>query len=86
VAEAGLPGYELTPWFAAFAPAGTPPEVIAKLNASMRQALADPKVKATLDAIGAEPIGGSPEELKAYLAKETEQGKKLVRERNIKLQ
>jgi len=86
VAEAGLPGYALTPWFAAFAPAGTPPEVIATLNGSMRQALADPKVKATLDAIGAEPIGGSPEELKAYLAKETEQGKQLVQERNIKLQ
>ncbi|MBV7486710.1 tripartite tricarboxylate transporter substrate binding protein [Bordetella sp. BOR01] len=86
VAEAGLPGYELTPWFAAFAPAGTPPDIVAKLNASMRQALNDPKVKATLDAIGAEPIGGSPEELKTYLAKETVQGKKLVEERNIKLQ
>ncbi|MDM9560745.1 tripartite tricarboxylate transporter substrate binding protein [Bordetella petrii] len=86
VAEAGLPGYELTPWFAAFAPAGTPPEIIAKLNAAMRQALADPKVKDTLNAIGAEPIGGSPEELQAYLAKETEQGRKLVEERNIKLQ
>ena len=86
VAEAGLPGYELTPWFAAFAPAGTPPEVVAKLNASMRQALDDPKVKATLDSIGAEPIGSSSEELKTYLAKETVQGKKLVEERNIKLQ
>ncbi len=86
VAEAGLPGYELTPWFAAFAPAGTPPEIVAKLNASMRQALGDPKVKATLDSIGAEPIGSSSEELKTYLAKETVQGKKLVEERNIKLQ
>ncbi|MCD0503276.1 tripartite tricarboxylate transporter substrate binding protein [Bordetella petrii] len=86
VAEAGLPGYELTPWFAAFAPAGTPPEIVAKLNASMRQALADPKVKATLDAIGAEPIGSTPDELKTYLAKETEQGRKLVQERGIKLQ
>ncbi|GAB3105768.1 tripartite tricarboxylate transporter substrate binding protein [Bordetella tumbae] len=86
VAEAGLPGYELTPWFAAFAPAGTPPEIVAKLNAAMRQALGDAKVKTTLDTIGAEPIGGTPEELKTYLAKETVQGKKLVQERNIKLQ
>ncbi|MBO1112422.1 tripartite tricarboxylate transporter substrate binding protein [Bordetella petrii] len=86
VAEAGLPGYELTPWFAAFAPAGTPPEVVATLNASMRQALSDPKVKATLDSIGAEPIGSSAEELKTYLARETVQGRKLVEERNIKLQ
>lgn len=86
VAEAGLPGYELTPWFAAFAPAGTPPEIVATLNAAMRQALTDPKVVTTLETIGAEPIGGSPEELKDYLAKETEQGKKLIEERNIKLQ
>ncbi|CAM4254315.1 tripartite tricarboxylate transporter substrate binding protein [Bordetella muralis] len=86
VAEAGLPGYELTPWFAAFAPAGTPPEIVAKLNAAMRQALSDAKVKTTMDTIGVEPIGGTPEELKTYLAKETIQGKKLVQERNIKLQ
>ena len=86
VAEAGLPGYELTPWFAAFAPAGTPPEIVTKLNAAMRQALDDPKVINTLKTIGAESIGGSPEELKTYLAQETVQGKKLVEERNIKLQ
>jgi len=86
VAEAGLPGYELTPWFAAFAPAGTSPEIVATLNAAMREALTDPKVVTTLETIGAEPIGGSPEELKNYLAKETEQGKKLIEERNIKLQ
>lgn len=85
VAESGLPGYELMPWFAAFAPAGTPPEVVAKLNAAMRQALNEPKVKATLDSIGAEPIGGTPDELRDYLAKETAQWKVLVKERNIKI-
>ncbi|WP_256985583.1 Bug family tripartite tricarboxylate transporter substrate binding protein [Bordetella genomosp. 1] len=86
VAEAGLPGYELMPWFAAFAPAGTPPEVIARLNGAMRQALADPKVKSTLDSIGAEPIGGSPDALRDHLAKETAQWAALVKERNIKIQ
>lgn len=85
VAEAGVPGYELMPWFAAFAPAGTPPEVVARLNAAMRKALADPKVKNTLDSIGAEPIGGSPEELRDHLARETAQWKVLVKERNIKI-
>ncbi|MFY2834794.1 tripartite tricarboxylate transporter substrate binding protein [Achromobacter xylosoxidans] len=85
VAESGLPGYELMPWFAAFAPAGTPPEVVAKLNAAMRQALNEPKVKATLDSIGAESIGGTPDELRDYLAKETAQWKVLVKERNIKI-
>ena len=85
IAESGLPGYELMPWFAAFAPAGTPPEVVTKLNAAMRQALADPKVRATLDSIGAESIGGSPEELRDHLGRETAQWKTLVKERGIKI-
>lgn len=83
--EAGVPGYELMPWFAAFAPAGTPPEVVAKLNEAMRTALAEPKVKATLDSIGAESIGSSPDALRDHLAKETEQWKALVKARNIKI-
>ncbi|MNQ07291.1 Tripartite tricarboxylate transporter family receptor [compost metagenome] len=83
--EAGVAGYELMPWFAAFAPAGTPPEVVAKLNEAMRVALAEPKVRATLDSIGAESIGGSPEALRDHLAKETAQWKTLVKERNIKV-
>ena len=51
----------------------------------MRQALNEPKVKATLDSIGAESIGGTPDELRDYLAKETAQWKVLVKERNIKI-
>jgi tripartite-type tricarboxylate transporter receptor subunit TctC len=85
IAESGLPGYELMPWFAAFAPAGTPPEVVARLNAAMREALADAKVRATLESIGAESIGGSPEELRDHLARETAQWKTLVKERGIKI-
>jgi tripartite-type tricarboxylate transporter receptor subunit TctC len=73
------------PWFAAFAPAGTPPEVVARLNAAMREALADAKVRATLESIGAESIGGSPEELRDHLARETAQWKTLVKERGIKI-
>ncbi|KRB17856.1 tripartite tricarboxylate transporter substrate binding protein [Achromobacter sp. Root170] len=83
--EAGVPGYELMPWFAAFAPAGTPPEAVAKLNDAMRAALADPKVKATLDSIGAESIGSTPDALRDHLAKETAQWKDLVKERGIKI-
>ncbi|KAG0762440.1 hypothetical protein G6F22_018646 [Rhizopus arrhizus] len=73
------------PWFAAFAPAGPPPEVVAKLNEAMRNALAEPKVKATLDSIGAESMGSSPDALRDHLAKETQQWKTLVKERNIKI-
>jgi len=83
VAEAGLPGYDLSPWFAAFAPTGTPADVIAKIRDAMLTALADPKVKATLDSIGAEVVGGSTEELREHLAKETALWKDLVVERGI---
>ena len=69
-----MPGYVLTPWFAAFAPAGTPPEIVAKLNKAMLDAMKTPKVRATLDFIGAEPIGSTPEELRAYLASEMKAG------------
>ncbi|MBN9476903.1 MAG: LacI family transcriptional regulator [Bordetella sp. SCN 67-23] len=86
VAEAGLPGYELTPWFAAFAPAGTPPAVIDKLNRAMRDALKTPKVQGTLASIGAEPIGGSPAELRDYLASEIKSGRELIESRGIKME
>lgn len=86
VAEAGLPGYELTPWFATFAPAGTPPAVIDKLNRAMRDALKTPKVQNTLASIGAEPIGGSPAELRDYLAAETKSGRELIESRGIKME
>ncbi|MDX3906851.1 MAG: tripartite tricarboxylate transporter substrate binding protein [Pigmentiphaga sp.] len=86
VAEAGLPGYELTPWFAAFAPAGTPQAVIDKLNKAMRDALKTPKVQETLASIGAEPIGGSPAELRDYLASEIRTGRELIESRGIKME
>ena len=68
--EAGVPGYETNTWNAFFAPAGTPPEVIARLNAAANEAVADPKVKARLAEVGATTVGGTPEELAAHVTKE----------------
>lgn len=84
VAEAGLPGYELSPWFAAFVPAGTPPAVVDSLNRAMVEALRKPSVQKRLAAIGAEPIGSTPAELKQHLAKETDKWGKLIRTRGIR--
>ncbi|MCT9126558.1 tripartite tricarboxylate transporter substrate binding protein [Cupriavidus gilardii] len=84
VAEAGLPGYELSPWFAAFVPAGTPPAVVETLNRAMVEALRKPAVQKRLAAIGAEPIGSTPAELKQHLAKETDKWGKLIRTRGIR--
>jgi tripartite-type tricarboxylate transporter receptor subunit TctC len=73
IAESGLPGYETYTWNALFAPAGTPPDVIAKLNAEAVAAVNDPAVKAKLATFGATTVGSTPDELathvKAELAK-----------------
>ena len=61
IAESGLPGYETYTWNALFAPAGTPPEVIAQLNEAAVKALADPDVQAKLPSFGATVVGSTPE-------------------------
>jgi tripartite-type tricarboxylate transporter receptor subunit TctC len=63
VSEAGLPGFEFNSWFAVMAPAGTPPDVVARLNAEILKALADPAVREQLIAQGLTPRGSSPDEL-----------------------
>lgn len=83
IAESGLEGYELRPWFGTFAPAGTPPEVIDSLNKAMLKAMDSEKVKTTFATIGAEKIGSSPAELKAYLAEETAKWQKIIQETGI---
>lgn len=81
--ESGIESYELTPWFATFAPAGTSPEIIDKLNASMLKAMESDKVKKIFATIGAEKIGSTPEELRDYLANETSKWEKIIAETGI---
>ena len=85
LAEAGLPGYEVSPWFAVFMPAGTPAPIVNKLNAALRDAMKQPDVVARFETIGAEPVGSTPAELARHLARESERWAKLIAERNIKL-
>ncbi|MBS7539084.1 tripartite tricarboxylate transporter substrate binding protein [Ancylobacter lacus] len=65
-----LPGYETYTWNALFAPAGTPPEVVAKLNKAADGALADPAVQAKLADFSATVVGSTPEELAAHVTAE----------------
>ena len=85
LAEAGLPGYEVSPWFAVFMPAGTPKPVITKLNAALLDAMKQPDVRARFETIGAESIGSTPDEMAAHLARESARWSKLIAERGIKL-
>ncbi len=71
IAEAGVPGFDATSWFGLLAPAGTPAPVIARLNASILKALADPEVKKKLVEQGAEPSGETPEQFAAFIKTET---------------
>lgn len=66
-AEAGLPGYEVSAWFGLFAPAGTPPDVLARLNRETRRALGDREVQDAFVRQGMEPVSSSPDELAALI-------------------
>jgi tripartite-type tricarboxylate transporter receptor subunit TctC len=68
--EAGLPGFEASTWHGLVAPAGTPPQVIARLHDAAVKALQDPGVQASLGRLGVDIVGGTPEQFKAYIAVE----------------
>jgi tripartite-type tricarboxylate transporter receptor subunit TctC len=78
VAEAGVPGYELTSWYGVLAPAGTPAAVVAQLSSEIVKALNMSEVKARLTAEGAEPVGNSPAQFQAYIRTEIEKYAKIV--------
>ena len=80
IAEAGVPGYEATSWFGLLAPAKTPAPVVAKLNAAILKALADPDVKKKLQEQGAEPLGETPAQFAAFIDSETVKWGKIVKQ------
>ena len=82
-AEAGLAGFELEAWVGLFAPAGTPPAVIAQLSEAVKKALATPEAKAAADKQGIELRYLGPDALGALVAKDTEYWGKLIKARNI---
>jgi tripartite-type tricarboxylate transporter receptor subunit TctC len=84
--EAGLPGYEAIGWFGAVAPAGTPKEIVNRLNSEIRAALTTPEVRERALSAGAEPFPTSPEEFAAIVRAETKKWGEVVRTAGIKLQ
>lgn len=68
VAESGFPGFEAVAWFALFAPRGTPPAIVAQLEAAARQAVAGPALRERLLALGSVPVGGSAAALSRLVA------------------
>lgn len=85
VAEQGFPGYELNEWNGLYAPAGLPAPAVQRWHAAVRQALADPAVRARLDTLGAIPLGTDPEAFARYVREQREAMARLVREARIEL-
>ena len=84
IAESGVPGYDLVGWVGLFTTAGTPADVIARLNAEAQRGLAQPDAKKRIEDTGAEVSTGTPQELGAFLAKEIDKYAKLIRVANIR--
>jgi tripartite-type tricarboxylate transporter receptor subunit TctC len=68
--EAGVKGFEANGWYGIVAPAGTPSAIVLRLNSGIRRAVGTPELRARLDAEGAIPAGGTPEEFGALIASE----------------
>ena len=81
--EAGVPGYDLTAWFAAFVPAKTPQPIVAKLNAALNAAIADKAAQDALLAAGIEPLTGTPDDLRAFVVSETQKWADIVKAAGI---
>lgn len=79
IAEAGVPGYDATSWFGMFAPAGTPPAVVARLNASIVKGLNDPDVKKRIAEQGATPTPETPESFAAFIKTESAKWAEVVK-------
>ena len=86
VAETGLPGYEATTWFGLFAPAGTPRDIVMKLNAEARKIFDDPAFNEKFMAPQMfQSLIGTPEEFDAFIKAETQKWSKVVSAANIKV-
>jgi tripartite-type tricarboxylate transporter receptor subunit TctC len=84
VAEAGLPGYALYPWLGLFAPAKTPPEIIARINREVVKIVNSPQVKARLVPQGMDIATGSPEALGQLVREDHARWGKVIRDAGIK--
>jgi tripartite-type tricarboxylate transporter receptor subunit TctC len=84
LAESGLPGFEVLTWFGILAPAGTPREIVNRLNGEILQVVARPAVKEQLLKTGFEIVPNTPEEYAAFLKAEHARWGKIVRDLNLK--
>ena len=85
LAEAGVPGYEITTWGAMIAPAGVPKAVVARLSAETNKGCSSPTLKDNLDSIGSRCVGSTPEQFAEFLKKENAKWAGIVRRAGAKI-
>ena len=83
VAESGLPGFEASVWYALLAPAGTPPDVVDKLNAAINGFLATATAQDLFSKLGVQGAGGTPADLKKFVADEISKWEPIVKAADI---
>jgi tripartite-type tricarboxylate transporter receptor subunit TctC len=86
IAESGLPGFDYNLWVGVFAPAGTPPDVVDKINKDVDRALQTPDVKQRLATLGAEPMPMTPAEFYKFVQGEIADSAKVIKAAGIKVQ
>ncbi len=84
IAEAGVPGYEVSPWFGVLLPARTPAAIVTRLNGEIVKVLQNPSVHERLAAEGVEPVGNSPAQFAAIIKRELAKWGQLIRETGIR--
>ena len=84
VAESGMPGYQVYEWNAIFAPAGTPPAIVNRLQAEIAKVVRIPEVRDRMLALGGEIVASSPADLGAWVREQTVSWRQVVKAANIK--
>ena len=85
IAESGFPGFDISTWYAYWAPKGTPFDIVEKLSAAAAQALKNPEVIAKYEAMGAEPVGSTPAQFATYVESEAKKWNDIVKKSGAKL-
>ena len=80
-----MPGYDIAVWYGVVAPAGTPKEIIAKLNSEIVRVLAAPDFRQRIIGEAVEPIGSTPEQFAEYIRTEMTKWSKVVKEAKVKI-
>lgn len=86
LAESGVPGFNVSPWYGLVVPAGTPKEIIARLHEAAVSAIRNPEVKKRFDSTDLEPVGSTPEKFRAFIHSEVEKWAQVIKESGMRVE